>query len=55
MKTEWDYTILADAHHKRYDYAQEAINRMLPIVCDRKAKKYVILAPGFPSHHYARD
>lgn len=29
MKTEWDYTNLADAYLKRPDYAQEAIDRML--------------------------
>lgn len=42
MKTEWDYTDLADAYLKRPDYAQSAIDRMLAtagikpggIVCD---------------------
>lgn len=29
MKTEWDYTKLADAYLKRPDYAQSAIDRML--------------------------
>lgn len=29
MKTEWDYTELADAYLKRPDYAQKAIDRML--------------------------
>lgn len=29
MKTEWDYTELAEAYLKRPDYAQEAINKML--------------------------
>ena len=29
MKTEWDYTNLADAYLKRPDYAQEAIDQML--------------------------
>lgn len=29
MKTEWDYTKLADAYLKRPDYAQEAIEQML--------------------------
>ena len=29
MKTEWDYTDLADAYLKRPDYAQQAINQML--------------------------
>lgn len=42
MKTEWDYTNLADAYLKRPDYAQSAIEQMLEtagiktgdIVCD---------------------
>lgn len=42
MKTEWDYTNLADAYLKRPDYAQSAIEQMLKtagiktgdIVCD---------------------
>ena len=29
MKTEWDYTELAQAYLKRPDYAQEAIDKML--------------------------
>ena len=29
MKTEWDYTNLADAYLKRPDYAPEAIKKML--------------------------
>ncbi len=29
MKTEWDYTALADAYLKRPDYAQSAIDKML--------------------------
>lgn len=31
MKTEWDYTNLADAYLKRPDYAQEAIDKMLAV------------------------
>lgn len=31
MKTEWDYTNLAEAYLKRPDYAQEAIDKMLAI------------------------
>src|SRR3989338_6113223 len=31
MKTEWDYTNLADAYLKRPDYADEAIQKMLKI------------------------
>lgn len=42
MKTDWDYTNLAEAYLKRPDYAQNAINKMLEtadvvkgdIVCD---------------------
>lgn len=33
MKTEWDYSILADAYLKRPDYAEAAIDAMLSI-CD---------------------
>ncbi len=29
MKTEWDYTNLADAYLKRPDYAEEALEKML--------------------------
>lgn len=31
MKTEWDYTNLANAYLKRPDYAQEAIDEMIAI------------------------
>lgn len=31
MKTEWDYTNMADAYLKRPDYAQNAIDKMLQI------------------------
>ena len=31
MKTEWDYTDLAEAYLKRPDYAQSAINKMFEI------------------------
>ena len=31
MKTEWDYTILADAYLKRPDYSQEAIDSILKL------------------------
>ena len=31
MKTEWDYTNLADAYLKRPDYSQEAIDQMISI------------------------
>ena len=31
MKTEWDYTNLADAYLKRPDYADEAIEKMLSV------------------------
>ena len=32
MKTEWDYTKLADAYLKRPNYSEEAIDKMLDIV-----------------------
>ena len=31
MKTDWDYTELAEAYLKRPNYADEAINKMLDI------------------------
>lgn len=31
MKTEWDYTQLADAYLKRPDYAQDAIDKMIQV------------------------
>lgn len=31
MKTEWDYTNLADAYLKRPDYAETALEKMLII------------------------
>ena len=31
MKTEWDYTNLAEAYLKRPDYVQKAIDKMLSI------------------------
>ena len=36
MKTEWDYTELAEAYLKRPDYAQNAIDRMLETAGVRK-------------------
>lgn len=36
MKTEWDYTELAEAYLKRPDYAQEAIDKMLGIAGMKK-------------------
>ena len=36
MKTEWDYTELAEAYLKRPDYAQEAIDKMLGIASMKK-------------------
>ena len=32
MKTEWDYTNLANAYLKRPEYASEAIEKMFKIV-----------------------
>lgn len=40
MKTEWDYTQLADAYLKRPDYSEEAITQMLKIA-DIFAGSYV--------------
>lgn len=31
MKTDWDYTNLADAYLKRPDYSEDAINKMLAL------------------------
>lgn len=40
MKTEWDYTSLADAYLKRPDYADKAIDRMLA-TCGLPASKEI--------------
>lgn len=32
LKTEWDYTMLADSYLKRPDYSTSAIAKMLSIV-----------------------
>ncbi len=47
MKTEWDYTNLAEAYLKRPDYAQSAIDKMLEIAGVKKGTALVIwgLAP----------
>ena len=36
MKTEWDYTDLAEAYLKRLDYAASAVDEMLRIVGVKK-------------------
>lgn len=46
MKTEWDYTNLADAYLKRPDYAQEAINRMLSIAGVKEGDKVCDVGAG---------
>jgi ubiquinone/menaquinone biosynthesis C-methylase UbiE len=46
MKTEWDYTTLADAYLKRPDYADAAINAMLAIMGARKGDKICDVGAG---------
>ncbi len=46
MKTEWDYTNLADAYLKRPDYAQEAIDEMLSISGVRAGDKVCDVGAG---------
>ena len=31
MKTDWDYTTLADAYLKRPDYSEDAIDKMIAL------------------------
>ena len=45
MKTEWDYTTLADAYLKRPDYADAAIDAMLSIAGAEKLTKFVMSVP----------
>ena len=42
MKTEWDYTNLADAYLKRPEYSAIAINAMLSIIGAKKIVNSVI-------------
>lgn len=46
MKTEWDYTILADAYLKRPDYADAAIDAMLSIAGVEKNDKFCDVGAG---------
>ena len=46
MKTEWDYTELANAYLKRPDYAQEAIDRMLSVAGVKKNDKVCDIGAG---------
>ena len=46
MKTEWDYTDLADAYLKRPDYAQEAIDKMLETAGVKKGDKACDVGAG---------
>lgn len=46
MKTEWDYTTLADAYLKRPDYADAAIDAMLSIAGAEKKDKFCDVGAG---------
>jgi len=46
MKTEWDYTILADAYLKRPDYADAAIDAMLAVSGAEKGYKFCDVGAG---------
>lgn len=46
MKTEWDYTTLADAYLKRPDYADAAIDAMLSIAGVNKGEKICDIGAG---------
>jgi len=46
MKTEWDYTSLADAYLKRPDYADAAIDAMLSIAGAEKGDKFCDVGAG---------
>lgn len=46
MKTEWDYTTLADAYLKRPDYADAAIDAMLSIAGAKKDDKFCDVGAG---------
>ncbi len=46
MKTEWDYTALADVYLKRPDYADAAIQAMLDIAGSKKADKFCDVGAG---------
>jgi ubiquinone/menaquinone biosynthesis C-methylase UbiE len=46
MKTEWDYTALADAYLKRPDYAEAAIDAMLAIAGQRAGSEVCDVGAG---------
>lgn len=46
MKTEWDYTTLANAYLKRPDYADAAIDAMLSIAGAEKGDKFCDVGAG---------
>lgn len=46
MKTEWDYTLLADAYLKRPDYADAAIDAMLSIAGATKGDHFCDIGAG---------
>lgn len=46
MKTEWDYTDLADAYLKRPDYSDDAINSMLKITGTKKGEAVCDVGAG---------
>ena len=46
MKTDWDYTALADAYLKRPDYADAAIDAMLSLAGVRKGSKICDVGAG---------
>ena len=46
MKTEWDYTQLADAYLKRPDYAPDALNRIFAVSGLKKGDKVCDIGAG---------
>lgn len=46
MKTEWDYTSLADAYLKRPDYSNDAIEKMISIAGIKKGDKVCDVGAG---------
>jgi ubiquinone/menaquinone biosynthesis C-methylase UbiE len=46
MKTEWDYTRLANAYLKRPDYSYAAIDALLSITCVKKGDKFCDVGAG---------
>jgi ubiquinone/menaquinone biosynthesis C-methylase UbiE len=46
LKTQWDYTALADAYLKRPDYADAAIDAMLAVMGARKSDKVCDVGAG---------